>query len=727
MVSVKTSIKANGVIQKQGSPSNLTVKVPMVVSSTADFTNNNLSNVGLINGINLGTLSGSVLPANVIVVAQTGGQHSTINAALTASNSGDVVAVYPGIYEENFAIPSGVRVIGYPAAQNIIISGSGAGTRVVMNDTSTLRECTVIGPDSGDSPIVDMSGLAANELGVLSTVVVQGRGGSGAGVLLDTGTGVFIDLYHNGGALGNLLEVQGGTGVIDNITANAGTANAVLKVSGSGARVIGQELTVTPIYGGAAAAIEIGTSGSVQYSSLLIPNENTSITRGINITGDAVSLDLVSSHIHSIEHDVFVTEGNTGEGTELIFSAVELKVEKVQVPADWRTRARVLGTRLDTGVDNDRAFNILAEFSVGFPGRGFESAFGEGDSSVVGMNILTSGSAGFTNITSEMSSVASGTAALLPDVLSGSALYVGTSGSFIRQFPNIKMDITDIGSTGSGDLCFEYPSGSAGIWKKIDYLVCGADAPYRQKAQRLFSDNESIQIRLDINEFSNWVTSSVDGLSGYWMRMKVSSSLTTPPTGSRIKIGTNRTEINDDGFVEYFGNAEQERRIFPVGLSAVQDLAGASPANAQVAITPVIRLTPVDNRFADGVTDGFGQLLSLSYGIDTSRDLTFRVGWFAEANSTGDVVFQFYNTNNIRTGDNIDSQSLQEIVSEVTESIGSDQSGILRTTDFTFKLPNQEDQTLWAYALRRPGGATADTFGGNIAIAFVECYADWWR
>jgi len=182
-----------------------------------------------------------------------------------------------------------------------------------------------------------------------------------------------------------------------------------------------------------------------------------------------------------------------------------------------------------------------------------------------------------------------------------------------------------------------------------------------------------------------------------------------------------------DGFIENFGTAQQ-RRVFPqVNLANISDLAGAAPGNAPIALSTNITLTPVDNRFSSNSTDGFGQLLALDTGIDTSRNMKFRIGWFPEANTAGNVIFRFINTQGIDPGENIDNTSVIETIQFLTASVGTSQSGIVRISEFTFKLPRTNDEAFWAYSLARIGGATADTFGGNIAIAFIEASGYWWR
>lgn len=730
MSEIKTIVDNKGLIGKQISGNaEMILKVPLVLSGgNTNFTDKNLINVGTINGIDITTISGSAIPANIKVVAKSGGQYTTINAGLTASLSGDVVVVYPGTYEESFSIPSGVRLVGYPAAQNIIIAGSDdTSTRVVMNETSTLREVTVKGPVSGDNPAIDMSGLSASELGVLFNVVLIGSGGNGPGILgCGSGSGGLLTVYHNGGVFGgDFVEITGGSVVIDTLIPNAGRCDAILKVSGSTSKVTGQDIVFGPLYGGAQKAIEVGTSGTLQCNSILIPEITEPVTSALYISGDDTEIDLVGGYLHGSVNDFFaedtVTNGN------LSLNGVDLRLEKVVAPSAFLQNASIIGTRLDKGVKNDKTYNVFGEFSVGYPGGPAESAFGSGDSNILGAKIFGSSSAGgFTDKTNALTTAGSATtASIFDEVTSGTLLYIGTTGSFSRTFENIKLDIESVGSTGSGFVSFEYVSGTNQIWKEIDFLVTDADSPYTQRDVRMFDSASPTHIRFNTGEFSNWVTSSVNGETGYWMRMKVSSSITTSPTLSRIKIGQSRTEINSDGYVEFFGNAEPERTIPGINLASVQDLAGASPANASVDVSANINLTANDNSFANNTTDGFGQLLSLPNGVDTSRDITYRVTWHGTSDTAGDVNFSLYYTEQINRGDNINAGTVSEVLVPVTASVGTNQSDLLQVTDFVIRLPRQDDRRLWAYSLSRDG--SADTYNGNVVISSVGAFAHWWH
>jgi hypothetical protein len=83
---------------------------------------------------------------NTRVVAKSGGSYSTIQSAINAANSGDIVYVFPGLYTENIALKNGVDIIGI--GQNVVLRGTNSSTYVVIadGDTCDIINITVIYP-----------------------------------------------------------------------------------------------------------------------------------------------------------------------------------------------------------------------------------------------------------------------------------------------------------------------------------------------------------------------------------------------------------------------------------------------------------------------------------------------------------------------------------------------------------------------------------------------------
>ncbi len=66
--------------------------------------------------------------ANVIIVAVSGGDHTTITAALAVASSGDIVLVMPGVYAEAITLVAGVTVAGLTNSTGPVIIAPAAGS-----------------------------------------------------------------------------------------------------------------------------------------------------------------------------------------------------------------------------------------------------------------------------------------------------------------------------------------------------------------------------------------------------------------------------------------------------------------------------------------------------------------------------------------------------------------------------------------------------------------------
>lgn len=127
-----------------------------------------------------GTISASKIerPANVVVVAKSGGDHTTINAALAAINptasNPYVIKVMPGRYEENDA----VRMKSY-----VHLQGAGKDVTTVLSSYYSLSPSTVI---SGVTNIT-ISGF---------TITTSPYSDGNSGIVIDSSSFVTIENNH---------------------------------------------------------------------------------------------------------------------------------------------------------------------------------------------------------------------------------------------------------------------------------------------------------------------------------------------------------------------------------------------------------------------------------------------------------------------------------------------------------------------------------------------------
>jgi hypothetical protein len=311
------------------------------------------------------TAQGVAPKANATYVNTYGtGDYTTLAAALAAASSGDEI-ICQGINEAlNTTVPDGVRVRGDHFAQETIISSAdGVSPALTMAGAGTLRELTVVTPNTSGVPAIDCTGLAAGKLVVLFNVAVQG-GGSGIG-LKGAGSGVVAAIqgfYHNGGTLEQLCLHTSGTMLGCGWITNAGVAGDVLKVTGGTARLSVMQSQDSDLYS-CTDYLEI-SGGRLIVSDLELPdNGKECATNAIHISGDGIDLEVTGPALHGSTWDVLVDAGLVGTGTRA-HVLNEADFSKYSYPAGYRD---VADTRGNFGSQTGWATYVDTTHTVGSP------------------------------------------------------------------------------------------------------------------------------------------------------------------------------------------------------------------------------------------------------------------------------------------------------------------------------------------------------------------------
>lgn len=170
--------------------------------------------------------------------------------------------------------------------------------------------------------------------------------------------------------------------------------------------------------------------------------------------------------------------------------------------------------------------------------------------------------------------------------------------------------------------------------------------------------NTNEQIRLDTTELTvaNWQSTTTNGVVGFPVRCRIATGpITTVPILERVKLGTNHTEINKDGFIEKFGVAE-DRRVLWAGtgesLSAPSGGVNA-PTSYDVAISTNVTYRQAFSSYASGSDlRRAGTMLEIPDGVDTSRPLQLEIAWVTDGVSTNGVQWDLY-TAPVNIGDTL--------------------------------------------------------------------------
>ena len=389
---------------------------------------------------------------------------------------------------------------------------------------------------------------------------------------------------------------------------------------------------------------------------------------------------------------------------------------------------------LDVG---DEGLVVAGELQVGSPERPKESVLGEGDSFTQGMLVYTvddvNSPTSVVDVATEAGSGDSSTFAQLGAV--DSAIYLSSSirvngaepTAVYHRFMGIKALLT-VAAAG-GDMVMEYWNNSA--WVPFNTMSTAGGRPYSGEADALLRTSGSHQIRFDHRIKALWARYTPPELGAlpeltddfYWIRIRVTSALTTPATFEQIKLHTNRFEINGDGFTEFFGSA---RPIIALPIDAGSAQAGnASPANQDIGLSDELVVGRIENEFQDNTTDRQAFLMPLPPNLDTSTPVQFRFSYYLDVaanpaetvqweihwarSQDGDAVFD-------GAGGPATAPGEQSVI--IDEDVSSEPNDIQRTVIVdldvsAFEPPDGNTAYLWV-SLARNG--SVDSYGSNCIV-----------
>jgi hypothetical protein len=394
----------------------------------------------------------------------------------------------------------------------------------------------------------------------------------------------------------------------------------------------------------------------------------------------------------SIDWDMYLSESTA----TFIGSGMSVDEDKLYLDS-----ANVYMAHMSTNT-GDEGMGIKGELHVGSPERGSESVFGEGDSYTRGLLAYSyniSGS-GYSDISTLVRSY-TGSSFSFPNLEVDSAIYVssdlvvnGTS-DYHKPF-GIKMLLTT--AQIGGEIVAEYYNGSS--WTAINTMTTQSGGSYYRKSDQLFTSTPgSYQVRYNPFIDADWAKSDDPsyGEDRYWIRYRITSTLTTAPIFEQWKLHSNRTELNADGFRESMGNARSYVGII-IPWNTFQDAGGKM--NKQDLYNTLNTNAGYDKNAFDDAGDNVGTVMTLPSWVDTSAPLRLTAVLVSSATGTLDMKAFLSST---KDGDTISTTSVGSTVGEVTQTISkSVTAGQQITYEFTLDISDKgiegdgvSPETIW--------------------------------
>ena len=663
----------------------------------------------------------SINDKRVITVGPSNADSTTISGAVTlvtalspTQANPATIFVYQGQYIEtnSIVLPDYVTLSGSGAFSTTVIAAVPTNTIVSVGNRGRVVSITLAGAAApGGKGILCDAGITSNYITdnlIIANCYTSIEVNSGTALLLHTRaattTGVTID---KGVFISGSGEITGQTlGVIN----GGGTINYGIYVDTTGSDSKCSAVNIT----GCVVGLKVVNSSLYRISGGVIKDCDTSIHLD---TGGIINI-LNTGIDNSTTWDIDISDSNC----EFLGYGNRIQLDKINNPQNAEFNSGALSTQ-----EGNKAVQIsnLHVGSYNFPAK---SAFGGGESTIQTMNVFRKTSGGtYSDVTTEASSAIGSTFSAFSETSVGAELYIGG----IFKFPGLKMIIDTITSSPETYFISEYWNGST--WTEFYIMWSESENMRLTYAQQHFQNIGNYQLRF--GEMKDWDLETINTKELYWVRFRLTTLITVIPVIEQIKLHTNRSVINTDGFIEFFGSARNTKTL----SWSVNDARafGNSPLSQDLFITDGIGRGYVENEFDGSSVRRIGNNFKVPFDFDSSYPLVLTWGWKNDSN-TGIVRWrirwafhspgeQIFNTSGSAssTAPNNSQQTL--IVDETVPSTAGDTIISKAKIDFHNVIPDYGDgssDTLWI-VLERDG--TEDSNSSITYLIDISPYYVSWR
>lgn len=502
------------------------------------------------NAVDILTAAG--LGAGVILRISSGGKttHASISDALSGASVGDVVLVGSGTYSESITVPDGVCLMGLYGPIHTLINGAAAtGDRVDLGDGSTLWGFSVDMP-TDSAAAVRYSG---SDFAIVRDVGIIGNGSAGVGIWVDgSGRLECVDVRLLSGDSENFLRTDSGETRVKSsypIAVGGSNVNRFFNILGGDVAFNNLVFEASSInhclHVGAATVVGEGCSIVNATIGLHVIDENAIVEiRGIRMS------DSVVTHVK--------IDDGLASSPRVHLTAAELDRNKVTHDPSYTDV--LLFYQDDFSVD--RGFFFDGGLSVGRAEGGSEVNFGEGDSYVRQLAIISSDNTATStteggNLT-DLSSAAgspSGSTFSFQGTGAGHTIMIGSKLSNnvdkLKHWGIHFLQTTAAVEIVKRSFAFEIWDGAA--WVAIGTMAVSVDEAYRYANEHFLRADSHEIVRYGISASTTWVKKAIGGQTLYWSRIRITDDLTTAPVFEQFKLVTSNANFTHQGILNYLG------------------------------------------------------------------------------------------------------------------------------------------------------------------------------
>lgn len=694
---------------------------------------------------NISEIAAGMSYGGQIVVAKSGGDYTTIKEALQNAVARDTITVNPGIYQEDNPLP-GVANVSLVAAGSLVntriealnanqdlftsadafniigcalafVSGTGWVMDISADHSVLFENCAIFQCEQGVRLNSANADLGLSECLVLSTAGVTLACGvcNNAGNLTVAGMRVL-----EGATITALFDFDGAnaTSTVYNLTTFESGVDTILQADND-ARSVFYASSLVGMNDG--AILQGGSDTRLVACSIFLAQQDAiriaNVGAATNLVGQGLTIE------SSTRYDI-----NILSATATVSGYGQASLDQMSFTSGAQFTANFIDLKED-----DEGLNVLGELHVGAPEAPSESVFGAGDSYTRGMLVYTFNPSGsvWTDVSTAARS-ASGSTFTFPAVAINNAIYVASTlmngGDYLQHF-GIKISQTVAAVLGGGSIVVEYWNGAA--WTAINHMSTLSSSPWTQYAKQIFERTGNEQLRYEQAFLSAWTKNDPGmglGTDYFWIRFRISSGITTAPVFQQFKLHTNRTEINADGVLEFFGAARPERELVS-HIQIATAVVGSAPANSSVAFTATTTLSLTRNQFNDNQVHSYGQLITIPTGLDTSIPATIEAAWYPDTNNAGDVELRAI-PGQLQIGDLWDGSVADGATIADIDTVAANSQFESRKSSFDLDISDLVPGDFLVVRIERDatgGNDPPDSLAGNIVHGEFRAFGRAWR
>jgi len=547
--------------------------------------------------------------------------YSTITAALADASSGDMVLVGPGNWAESVTVPAGVSLNGAGSSFTFITGGASTGTRVTLNNGSYFKDIGVYSPTNAAPAILGPSG--SSDRAVVRDAIIVGISPLASGIECQNGDLIVYNVYQAAGVIGTIFDVTGGrfTGIqtyhFDGYATNVWRINSGTLVGDTFGVQQGTNVTN-------AMLVETGATVSVSGCIFL------QCTNGINVTADDVYVSIVSGRFDSTNFALLVDDSVTSGTVHLNY--VEMNEDEISVGPVFSDSADFL-IIFQNEKEGSVGLDVRGEFRVGSPERGDKTSLGEGTAYTRGMVVLTtdntagqfSDGGNFTDVSEAASSSSGSTFTFQGSGENYSILFCSSldnSDGYVKHYGYEMYQTT--AAVEDGYYIVERWDGYE--WAETKRMISSEKGIYIYDNSMFIRANSTEYCRLRLSINTTWETKVINGVDGYWTRIRTTGAPSTLPVFEQWKLLPSNVIISEEGIYTASGNARWRETLQSSG-NVFGESGGVT--SGTIAVGSGGLPTGWDHAVKNSILNGNGDALyfqfNLPKGICSSCPLNFTI------------------------------------------------------------------------------------------------------